>query len=411
MKSKINSILSSRLFKSFSYLTIAQGITSIVAFFTTMYIARILGPEYYGKLGFAQALLSYFALFVNLGLDIYAVREIAKNKSKAKKLINNILAIKTILFFVTYFLLIIVVNLLPKDDLTKKIIYIYGFTLFSNAFIIEWFFQGFESFRIIALGQIIRSFIYASLIFSLIRYKEQVLEVVWFQLFSGLFIVVFLIKNAIRFIDFKYISPKLWIKYIKVGIILAGSFFMITIYYNMDKIMIGLWFPDKYVGWYSAAYKMVTITLIMNGIFWKIFSPRIARFSISDIKRFIKLMLFFGVLSMSILLLFKEFIITTIFGLEYLQSIKPLSILAFNVLLVYINVAFVSPLMLWGKEKVYFFIISSGAITNFIMNFLLIPRHDINGAAIATVSAELAVFIFGFPVFLKYYKERKKLCI
>lgn len=411
MKSKINTILSSRLFKSFSYLTIAQGITSIVAFFTTMYIARILGPEYYGKLGFAQALLSYFALFVNLGLDIYAVREIAQNKSKAKELINNILAIKTTLFFVTYFLLIIVTNLLPKDNLTKNIIYIYGFALLFNALTIEWFFQGFENFRIIALGQIIRSVIYASLIFSFIRYKEQVLEIIWFQIFAGLFVAAFLIKNAIRFIDFKCISPKLWIEYIKVGIILAGSFFMITIYYNMDKIMIGLWFPDKYVGWYNAAYKIVTITLIGSGICWKIFSPRIARFSILDIKRFIKLMLFLGFLSMSVLLLFTEIIITTIFGSEYLQSIKPLSILAFNVLLVYMNVAFISPLILWGKEKVYFFIISSGAITNFVMNFILIPRYDINGAAIATVSAELAVFVFGFPVFLKYYKERKKLCI
>jgi len=411
MKSKINTVLSSRLFKSFSYLTIAQGITSIVAFFTTMYIARILGPEYYGKVGFAQALLSYFALFVNLGLDIYGVREISQNKSKAKELINNILAIKMTLFFMTYFLLIVIVNLLPKDALTKKIIYIYGFALLSNTFIIEWFFQGFENFRIIALGQIIKSFVYASLIFSFIRYKEQVLEIVWFQMFAGLFVVAFLMKNAIQFIDFRCISLKLWIKYIKVGIILAGSFFMVSIYHNMDKIMIGLWFPDKYVGWYSAAYKIVTIALIMNGIFWKVFSPRIARFSILDIKRFIKLMLFFGFLSMSVLLLFKKTIITTIFGLEYLQSIKPLSILAFNVLLVYMNVAFISPLMLWGKEKVYFFIISSGAIVNFVMNFLLIPRYDINGAAIATVSAELAVFVFGFPVFLKCYKEREKLCI
>lgn len=115
-------------------------------------------------------------------------------------------------------------------------------------------------------------------------------------------------------------------------------------------------------------------------------------------------MLFLGVILLIILLLGSNFIIGILFGDNYKEAVFPLKILALNLFLVFVNVAFISPIMLWNEKK-YFLIVSSGGIANVIFNFLLIPKYNIIGASIATVLSEMMVFIFGIRTFLKIYKK------
>ena len=169
----IERILKSSLFKNFSYLTLGEIISKAIGFLVAIYVARVLGPDNFGKLGFAQAFTSYFGLIVNLGLDVYGTREVAKDKSKAKELLSNIVLMKFFLFIFVYALLFLIVSFLPKDTYTKKVILLYGLSLFTSVLAIDWFFQGFENFKIIAIGRIIRNVVYAALVFSFIKYLEK----------------------------------------------------------------------------------------------------------------------------------------------------------------------------------------------------------------------------------------------
>jgi len=250
-------ILKSNIFKNFSYLSLAEIISKGIGFFVMAYVARVLGPENFGKLGFAQACVSYFGLIVNLGLDVHGAREIAKERNKAKEILSNIVSMKVFLFCLAYVILFISVSLLPKDNYTKKVILFYGLTLLISIFTIDWFFQGFENFKLIAVGRIISSVVYASLVFAFIKYPNQLFELIGFQVVSGLLGTIVLWFFALRFFSFKEVIFQKWKQLAKTGIILASSFFMISIYYNLDKVMIGLWFPDKYVGWYDAAYNIM----------------------------------------------------------------------------------------------------------------------------------------------------------
>jgi len=402
--SKVKKILFSSIFKNFSSLASGEIISKGILFLVVVYLARVLGPENFGKLGFAQAFLSYFGLIVNLGLDVYGAREIARDKTRAKELLNNIIAMKVLLFILTYILLFIIVSLLPKDLLTKKVILIYGLTLFTTALTIDWFFQGFENFKAIAVGRIIRNLVYATLVILFVRHKDQVLDAVFFQICGAVVSVLVLWSLVLEYFDLKQINFSKWKEYGKIGIILGSSFFMISIYYNLDKLMIGFWYPDKYVGWYDAAYRVVMISLMLSSLLWSTFLPKIARWE-KVLFIFVKTMLGVGFSLFLILYFFNSYIIRFLFGESYLYASKALMILAFNVFLVYVNISFVSPLTVWNRERVYFLVIASGALTNLILNFLLIPKYDIIGASIATVMAELSVFIFGFPIFLKMVRK------
>ena len=340
----IKRILKSNLFKNFSYLTLGEVVSKAIGFFVAVYIARVLGPDNFGKLGFAQAFTSYFGLIVNLGFDVYGAREIAKDKSKAKELLSNIVVMKFFLFILAYALLFLVVNFLPKDAYTKKVILLYGLSLFTSVLAIDWFFQGFENFKIIAIGRIIRNVVYAVLVFSFIRYQYQLMEFIGIQILSAVVGAAVLWGMSYSFFSFKAVDLAKWKDFGKTGFILASSFFMISIYYNLDKVMIGFWFPDKYVGWYEVAYRIVMASLILSGIIWNIFLPKITNFDRS-LFLYLKIMVFVGFIFLVSIFAFSSDIISTIFGIKYLPASKALRILAFNVFFVYVNLAFISPIM------------------------------------------------------------------
>ncbi|MGB2728291.1 MAG: oligosaccharide flippase family protein [Halobacteriota archaeon] len=67
--------------KNTGALAISHVITSILGFFLLIYIARYLGEVGFGKYSFAISFTTLFAIFANLGINNYIIREIARNKN------------------------------------------------------------------------------------------------------------------------------------------------------------------------------------------------------------------------------------------------------------------------------------------------------------------------------------------
>lgn len=65
-----------------SLLTMSQFIFPLITF---PYISRILLPVGTGKVSFATSIVSYFALFAQLGIPTYGIRACAKVREMTKK--------------------------------------------------------------------------------------------------------------------------------------------------------------------------------------------------------------------------------------------------------------------------------------------------------------------------------------
>ena len=52
---------------------------------TFPFVARIIGPEGLGKVSFANNLALYFITFAQVGIPVYGIREISKNRDNEKK--------------------------------------------------------------------------------------------------------------------------------------------------------------------------------------------------------------------------------------------------------------------------------------------------------------------------------------
>ncbi|MDQ1265912.1 MAG: hypothetical protein QG635_1064, partial [Bacteroidota bacterium] len=108
--------------KNMFSLSVAEAANKGITFITVAYLARVINPDGFGIIGYAQALTAYFILFVNLGFDTYGMREISRNPSNFGKLVNSILSLRFSLASISYLLLIIVVLILNKPSETKYVI-------------------------------------------------------------------------------------------------------------------------------------------------------------------------------------------------------------------------------------------------------------------------------------------------
>ncbi|CUS87083.1 Polysaccharide biosynthesis protein [Candidatus Kryptonium thompsonii] len=89
------------LLKNIFSLSILQFANYVLPLITIPYVVRVIGPDKFGLISFAQAFATYFLLVVNYGFDLSATREISSNRDNKNTLVriySNVLFTKA--FFV-----------------------------------------------------------------------------------------------------------------------------------------------------------------------------------------------------------------------------------------------------------------------------------------------------------------------
>lgn len=87
------------------------------------------------------------------------------------------------------------------------------------------------------------------------------------------------------------------------------------------------------------------------------------------------------------------YLCSLVFGSQFEGAILPMQVGA--VLLIAIglnNLNGIQILTGMGKDKQFLMSVTSGAVSNFILNLILIPRYGAVGAAISSVYAEVQIF-------------------
>jgi O-antigen/teichoic acid export membrane protein len=86
-----------------------------------------------------------------------------------------------------------------------------------------------------------------------------------------------------------------------------------------------------------------------------------------------------------------ETLLTTLFGVRYRDSAAPLSVLAWSVVLAFLNYLFWYALLAAYREGAKFRIMLAGLALNVALNAVLIPAYGPTGAAISLVCSDLVV--------------------
>jgi O-antigen/teichoic acid export membrane protein len=373
----------------------------IIGFLTAKYF----GPELFGSYALIQSVIISLSFIVSFGLDNQTILFFNDNLSNNYLWVNRVLSYR-LSFSVIYFILVnAIIYILDQDNFIAGIFFslslvfsassiFYTHNIYSSNFKTNFHVILFSS----AFGFIIKLlalfFIGDLLSISIAFFLESFLKSVMFLYYEK--------KNGYKFVFDLSNSKKLLL--LSIPLILSGI--VSDLYRTIDLLLLRHFDNEINLGIYSFISKYVLSFSIIISVFSSyILSGLQGNNKNNDnfiVHSFIIsfYMLFIVVIS---LFLSTEFILSNFFS-EYLPGLKVFYWLLPS-LFFYLTGSIFTYLLILSEKSKYILINSIIGLTiNFILNFILIPKFSIYGAAISTL---ISLFFSGFLIMFFYLETRK----
>ena len=404
-----NPISTPRIIRNASFLGVAQAVSMAAGFVSTAWVARVLGPEGYGVLGFAVAFCSYFALATVFGTDLFGTREIASAPHRAPNWISSILGARMLLLVCVAFLYLLSVWIIDWPQVLTIVLLIQIIGLISSAITIDFLFQAHQRMGPIALRQMGAAIAAMIAVLFLVRSHNDLYIAAAIPCSAMLISAVFLGVFAHRRVERLRISfSRSGIKEVLIGsapIMLAGI--MSAVLLNADVVMLGFIRTAEEVGIYAGMARLFVLSTFAAHIVSTAFAPALAASSDQEGRRmiyyrYVRILVFIGAPLSAAIVSFPEWLIVLVFGASFIEGAPILAILGLAAVLSHVTIAPLTALISWRDQTAQMIILATVAISNVALNFFLIPIYGGIGAGIATLSAQ--ALMLGFLV----YRVRSK---
>jgi len=190
-----------------------------------------------------------------------------------------------------------------------------------------------------------------------------------------------------------------------------------TIYSQLDSSIMGYLGQIIQVGWYNAAYRIIAVLMVPITLIAFSFFPALSvalKESQEKLKKiytkFVQVMVFASIPMMACGIALAPKIINWLYGEPFMPGV-----FAFQILLITVAISYlISPLMMTftaiNQQKKIFWFTFIGALANFILNIIFIPKYSLNAASITTLVSVLIVFILlmAFGIKKKYFSVMNK---
>ncbi|MCX7953791.1 MAG: flippase [Bacteroidales bacterium] len=397
-----------KIVENLAWLSFDKILKFTINIFVIALVAQYLGPKLYGLWNYAIAFASIFGVFATLGLDSIVVRELVKYPNKTDELLSTTFFLRLFGATLSFILCIVAAFILKNNDaLTFSLIALSSAGSLIQVFsTVDYYFQSKIMSKYTVWAQNIAFIIMSSVRILLVLVKAPLVSFALAALVEGIIanvlLVIFFFKKysfPLKKIQFnlslaKYLLKESW------PLLLSGI--AIIIYLRIDQIMIKEMLGNKEVGIYSAAVRISELCYVLPMMIATTIYPKIIEYKKSSEELYYKklqdLFLYitwFGILVGLILTIFAGFIVKIIFGKEFILSASVLKIHGWSGIFVCLGVASSGWYMAENLSKMAFYRTLLGALSNIILNFILIPKFSIYGAAISTlISYAIAGYFF-----------------
>lgn len=395
---------------------INTGTQMLFPLITFPYVCRVIEADGIGQINFFQSIISYISLFTCLGIPMYAIREIARDRSdvvQMNRTAMEILLLHSMLTLVGYAIVAILCLTVPQIQVNIPLFLILSLTIFFTAIGCEWFYQGIEDFKYITIRGLIIKTVSVVLLFIFVKSKTDLLYYGCYTVFGVLGGNIFNFFRLRKYIHREnIIFSELHIKRHVKPVLKVFSFSVVTsIYLQLNTVLLGFLKNTLAVGYFAAATKVMQMLLTMSACLGSVMMPRashlIAENKKDEFNRLIQKSYDFTLaiaLPMTIGLIFcAPSLITALCGVKFEHSILPSQIIAPIILLVAIsNVFGIQVLFPKGKINIVTFCCCIGAVADLILNLCLIPFFSYIGTSIAYLGAEVATTVSMYFIGRKY---------
>ena len=404
----------SRVLHNVTSLSGLQLVTYCFPIIILPYLFRVIGPEKFGLIAFAQAFVQYFMIITDYGFNVSATKEISiclENKAKVCNVLSAVMTIKIILTLLSFLILCMIIYFVPKfkDD---WVIYMLSFgVVLGNALFPAWFFQGSENMKYTAKINIIGQFAYAFGIFLFIHGTNDYLLVPIITSASAL--ITGLLGQYILLARFNLFFQLPKIKDLRRQMQEGWNVFIsavaINAYTTTRVFAVGLLTNNTLTGFYSIADKIANAvqTFPLYAFSQAIF-PRLSHifhknkmkaFTIMNQVQLITIII--SLIFLPLIFILAPLIVKLVCGGDYPAAILTLRFLLISIFFISSNAFRVQFLLVCGKTDIYSKIHITMAAIGLPLLIIFIHAFSYVGAAMATAIIEAGVFTITFFIVKK----------
>ena len=381
--------------KNISWIFIGNLLHSVLGFVLNIIVARVLTKNDYGMINYINSWILFFNSFSILGINNVINKFLNDNYRESNEYLCSSIFMRLISSIISMISVIILIFFLEngsKDIMIITIIYSTNMIFEIGQLYIYWFRYRREA-KLVAILRLISCILAAIVkIIALIILKNVYIYTLGIVLETLIFSVLLFSEYKKRYIFKPILSKEKMKNVLKCSYPFITASVLSTIYAQTDKIMLKKMMNSEEVASYSVAITIAGIistfaTAIIEG-----YRPEIlTSFNINkDIykKRLRQLYCFLFWLGVSygiFTLVFSKYIILILYGEKYLSTIPALATIIWYTSFSYFGSVNNMYLIAEGKEKYVQLITLIGAITNILLNFLLIPLMGTVGAALASL--------------------------
>lgn len=395
-----------------------QGANYLLPLVTLPYLVRVLGPEKFGLIAFAQAFIQYFVVATDYGFNLSATRDVAvhrENPQKLGEIIGAVMTIKIVLAVTGALVLACLVLLIPTFRQHWPLYSVVYLTVVGATLFPTWLFQGLERMRDITWMNMATRLLTTAAIFIFVHNSNDYVLTGAIQSLP-----IFLAAIPAWWVLIKVYSVPLrrpalhsMRKQIQGGWHVFLSTAAINVYTSSNTFLLGIIAGPAAVGYFSAALKIISAAY---GLFTPInqtLYPHISRLSQHKSVQFIKkttpYYISIGIVISISFFIFRGTIINIVLGPHYRESVNIMTILSTLPAILSVGYLYGSlTILALGENRIFSRITIFSALINISLTAPLTYLYQGSGTAISIVITELlASALFAFAA-LKKIKEASK---
>lgn len=372
-------------------------------------LARTLGPAAFGLWNFTQAWMLYLLQTEQMGLEVVAIRAIARTPVQTGRYVRTVISVRGILMIILLGLTILacVLHLVPAE--MEQLLLIFSLTLIPTAFLLEWVFEAYQEIGFVSLARFLKGALFAALVFLFVHTQADVEGSAAFYVLSVTIpaLLIFLLAasryNFKGSIDLRH-GWRTLREALPVGLASLLSQFCLF----AGTLYVGLTSSHEDLGYFTAANRpAIFLWAYVVSASHRILLPTLSlrfRTALPEFRTFIEKFFRLSVLGALPLGLavtvVAPVLIPVLYSSEYVRSVPIFQVLFWFLVVSLMRFIFEIGLIASDRQRQYFFAMAGLAVLYAILTPLLTHFLGILGAAIAAVIAEtsyMGYLVGSFP--------------
>ncbi|MGO3806863.1 MAG: oligosaccharide flippase family protein [Sphingobacterium sp.] len=399
-----------KLLSNFLSLSSIQLINLILPLVTLPYLITVIGLEKYGVVIMATSLITYFYTICDYSFKITGTRDVVIHRSSVKRLsvvFSKITYIKTALLIVSIIIIALSV-IFYRGFREHYIVYVFAvINLVGNAYYPDWFFQGIEKMKFIAISNVFIKILFTVLVFIFIKTENDYWMYPMFFSFGFVIstIAAYFFLYKIYKLKFVPIKKKTLFGTVKSSFPIFVNQFLPNMYNNTSGFLLGLLVGNYLLGIYDAVKKIIELFNVLMGTISRVFFPFLTRKK-AAFATYMKLSVLLSVILAIIPILYNNLIMNFL-NINYDHSLLLIIILSTGLIFIGLyNVFGLNYFIVHRKDKIVMKNTIVSSIIGLVLCYPMIHFFGIMGAALNLTISRICM---GGGLTLKYYRLKNEI--